>query len=86
MAFLPGFLQVASMLMIESINYLVITVSDTVLDIAKDFTALMVISAFDDIFGALEGGNEIAKDVINDSEYEKIFMIETTTSKDAKEH
>ena len=71
------------MFVITGINYLVITVSDTVLDIAKDFTALMIISYFDDIFGALEGGNELAKDVINDLEYEKIFTIETTTSKDA---
>ena len=73
------------MALISLINYLVIAQSGTVIDIAKDFTALMIIADFDDIFG---GGmdKEIAKIVCLDEDdiYEKIFMIETTTSNDAE--
>ena len=80
MAFLPGFLQFLSMLLITAINYLVIMISTDVLEIAKDFTALMVISSFDDIFGSFEGRNEVAKQILTDPDYEKLFTIETTTS------
>ena len=52
MAFATGFLQVIAMVLISLINYAVIAASGTVLDIAKDFTALMIIADFDDIFGA----------------------------------
>ena len=85
MAFTSGFLQVFSMALISVINYLVINQSTKVIDIAKDFTALMIIADFDDIFG---GGmdQEKAKTVCLDEEgiYKKIFTIETTTSKDAE--
>ena len=73
------------MALISVINYLVINQSTKVIDIAKDFTALMIIADFDDIFG---GGmdQEKAKTVCLDEEgiYKKIFTIETTTSKDAE--
>ena len=85
MAFMSGFLQVFSMALISLINYLVIAQSETVIDIAKDFIALMIIADFDDIFG---GGmdKEKAKIVCLDEDgiYGKIFIIETTTSKDAE--
>lgn len=51
-AFLTGLLQVIAMVAITLVNYLVITISTNVIDIAKDFTALMVIADFDDIFGS----------------------------------
>lgn len=50
-AFLTGYLQVLAMVCITLVNYLVITISTNVIDIAKDFTALMIIADFDDIFG-----------------------------------
>ena len=50
-AFLTGLMQVLAMLCIAVVNYLVITISSNVIDIAKDFTALMVIAEFDDYFG-----------------------------------
>ena len=49
-AFLAGFLQVFTMVMITVINYFVIFTSQTVIDVAKDFTALIIIADFDDIF------------------------------------
>ena len=52
MAFTSGFLQVTAMVLISLINYAVIATSNSVIDVAKDFTALMIIADFDDIFGA----------------------------------
>ena len=52
MAFATGFLQVSAIVGISIINYSVIANSNSVLDIAKDFTALMIIAEFDDIFAA----------------------------------
>ena len=40
------------MVLISLINYSVIAASESVLDVAKDFTALMIIAEFDDIFAA----------------------------------
>ena len=70
------------MILITVINYMVITISESVIDVAKDFTALMIIAEFDNIFGHL-GGKEKSIDIINESEYEHMFIIEVTTSKDA---
>ena len=39
--------------MIAIINYIVISSSESIIDIAKDFIALMVIADFDNIFGSL---------------------------------
>ena len=83
LAFSSGLLQVISMVGITLINYLVITINDNILDIAKDFTALMIIGSFDDIFGKVTG-KELAKDVLTDPAYQELFKIETTTSVDAK--
>ena len=51
-AFLTGLLQVIAMLLITLSNYLVITIEDNILEIAKDFTALMIIAKFSDYFPA----------------------------------
>jgi len=50
-AFLTGLMQVLAMVCITIVNYFVIMISNNVIDIAKDFTALMIIADFDDIFG-----------------------------------
>ena len=49
LAFLPGFLQVIAMVVITLINFVVIMISTSIIDIAKDFTALLIISDFDNI-------------------------------------
>lgn len=85
MAFAAGLLQVGAMILISIINFLVIASSDSVLDVAKDFTALAIIADFDDIFA--EGlTEEKAKDVCENEDgiYDDIFRIETTTSIDAR--
>ena len=59
-------------------------ISEDVLEIAKDFTALMIIGHFDNIFGAFTTSDEVAKQILTEPEYEKLFTIETTTSFDAE--
>ena len=55
-AFMAGFAQVMVMFLITIINYMVISISDDVITVAKDFTALMIVADFDDIFGSLSNG------------------------------
>ena len=59
-------------------------ISEDVLEIAKDFTALMIIGHFDNIFGAFATSHEVAKQILTEPEYEKLFTIETTSSFDAE--
>lgn len=81
-AFLAGLLQVLAMLLITVINYAVITIEKSVIDVAKDFTALYVVAEFDNYF-SFSSGSELPKDICTSSDYEQIFLIETTTSLDA---
>ena len=58
------------MFLIALANYMVITISDTVIDIAKDFTALLIIADFDDIFVGASGissGSDFAQDIVDES-------------------
>lgn len=85
LAFLTGFLQVIAMFTISLINFAVIANSDSVLDIAKDFTALSIIADFDDFFS--EGLiHEKAAEVCENADgiYDGLFKIETTTSRKAR--
>ena len=85
LAFLPGYLQVVAMMTITLINFFVIMISPNILDIAKDFTALMIIADFDNIFGWFEGNDELPKKIINKKEYEKLlFTVEKTSSNKAR--
>jgi len=65
------------------INYAVILQSRTVLDLAKDFVALMIISEFDNMF-AKYSEQMIVKDILDEhrADYKDLFKIETTTSTD----
>ena len=71
--------------MVTCVNYLVIEISPTVLDVAKDFTALMIIAEFDDIFSNMSNKDDKAREICtNDGgTYDLLFRIETTTSIDA---
>ena len=62
-----------------------IVTSTSVLDLAKDFTALMIISEFDNQFARFSR-EKIALEAVTDPKgtYENLLMIETTTSEEAK--
>lgn len=61
-AFLAGFLQVIAMVLITDINYAVITIESSVIDVAKDFTALYVVAEFDNFF-SFSSGSELPKEI-----------------------
>ena len=72
------------MFLVALINYFVVTVSDNVLDIAKDFTALLIISEFDDYLANLTTTYQrLSEPVLEAKEYEGLLKIETTTSTSA---
>ena len=69
--------------MITLLNYYVIIAqSFTVLEIAKDFIALMVISEFDNFFYEEHSKDQVAKKLIleKDDIYGELFKVQTTTS------
>ena len=88
LAWLSGFLQVCAMLCVAIVNYFVITISDNVLDLAKDFTALIVIGEFDDFMSkaidTYANQDEIALECVDDAAYDDLLMIDVTTSTSAK--
>lgn len=88
LAYLAGFLQVSSTIVIGLINYSVICISDDVLTLAKDFLALIVISQFDDFFAQATEiytrNPEISVDVVSEAAYIDLVRIEVTTSTNAK--
>ena len=87
LAWMSGFLQVTAMILVAGINYIVITVSDNVLDVAKDFTALLIIADFDDLLSTITetyaGSDEPALDALSSADYENLLMIDVTTSANA---
>ena len=67
------------------VNYAVILQSKEVLDLAKDFAALMIIADFDNIF-AKSSKDTLVMEILNSENrdaYKDLFKIETTTSLDA---
>lgn len=89
LAWLAGLMQMAAMVCIAVVNYFVVTISDDVLTLAKDFTALLIIAEFDDLMGAATStyavDDELAADVVanSDGAYDDLLRIEVTTSSDA---
>ena len=71
------------MFLITIINYMVITIEEDVISVAKDFTALLIVADFDDIFAMMGGGSERAIKIIEEQIYRPLFLREVTTSKDA---
>ena len=85
LAFAVGFCQVFSTILTSLVCYFVIVTSTSVLDLAKDFTALMIISEFDNQFARFSR-EKIALEAVMDRDgtFKDLFMIETTTSEEAK--
>ena len=79
-AFLSGLMQVTVMVLIAICNYAVITISPNIMELAKDFTALSVISYFDRFLGNLRGFQDITLEILTKHQYRNLFKIETTTS------
>ena len=82
LAYMSGLFQVISGVLIAIVNYNVIFASLDVLDLAKDFTALMILVTIDNEFASLSQQKNI-KSALEDPEYADIFKVQTTTSVDA---
>jgi len=61
LAYMSGLLQLVAMILITICSYLVISIETRTLEITKNFFALMIVSDFDDIFGALQ--RELPKEI-----------------------
>ena len=72
-------------MVITIVNYLVILQASDALDLAKDYTALMVIANFDDIYYAASKLT-LLKNIleVHADDYVELFQIETTSSLDAR--
>ena len=84
LAYFIGLCQVFSTSLTTIVCYFVIVSSESVLDLAKDFTALMIISEFDNQFARFSR-EKIATDAVIDQygTYEMLLKIETTSSEEA---
>ena len=74
LAYMSGLLQVISGVLIAFVNYNVIFASPDVLDLAKDFTALIIIADIDNEFASLSKQDDI-KSVLEDAEYGHTFKV-----------
>ena len=87
-AFLSSFAQAWIVILVTALNYIVIiALSSTVLDIAKDFLALAVIAEFDNFFyNEHKVASSIPKEILENKDEEKyrdLFEIRNTQSNEA---
>ena len=88
-AWLSGLMQMTAVVWVAIVNYFVITISEDVLTLAKDFTALLFIADFDDLMSSAISTyakiGEISDDIVEnkDGAYDELLMIEVTTSSEA---
>ena len=85
-AFLAGFCQATTIMVVTFLNYFTIIDATTVIDIVMNFLALAVIAELDDMFFAVHGSKEIGVEMVKneDGQYDELYTIETTTSDDAE--
>lgn len=82
-AFLAGFLQTVTVVLVELVNLIAILHQDEIIDLVMDFMALVIISAFGNYFYAAVNEHEY-KDIITQRDFENYLIVQTTTSSDAK--
>ena len=84
LAYMSGLGQVIITMLVTCINYFIIIFSADIIEMVKDFLAIKVISELDDYFFFEHRQDEVAKQLIINPDYEGIYKIETTTSRDAR--
>ena len=79
-----GLLQTIMIVLVTMLNYLVIVLSPSTIDVAKDFLAMMIISDFDNYFFEEHHSHELSKSIIlnKDDKYLDLFTVMRTTSID----
>ena len=83
-AFLSGFLQINMVIGVEIVNFLAVLDQSTFSDIVMNFTALVIISEFDDFFYSTFDDSDLKNVCSNtDSAYQNLLIIRRTSSSDA---
>ena len=83
LAYASGLGQVIITMIVTIINYFIIIFTGDIIEMVKDFLAVKVISELDDYFFFEHRQDEVAKQLIVNEDYAKIYNIETTTSRRA---
>ena len=73
-AFLSGFLQALTVVVVESVNFMAILTNFEIIEIVMDFLALIVIAEFDDFFFDTVSEYDITE-VIDNKIYESFLVI-----------
>lgn len=84
-AFLAGFCQTTTIILVTMLNYYAIIANDEVIEIVMNFLALAAIAELDDFFFVSHSKAEPAKEMVlnEDGQYDDLYTIQTTTSDDA---
>ena len=78
-AFYAGLLQTTTIMYVEIVNITVILIQHSIIEIVMNFMAIVVISQFGNFFYLAFTEREW-KEVITEKKYEKLLIIQTTTS------
>lgn len=79
-AFLAGFFQATSIIIIEVVNFIVILTAETIIEVVMNFMACAVIAEFDNAFYLALGQTEF-KSILEDSSFEELYKICRTSSR-----
>ena len=86
-AFLSGFMQTIMVVGVEIVNFLAVLDQTSFSEIVMNFTALVIISEFDDFFFNAYKDEDLKDAITNDGDvYKELLMIRRTSSIDAKPH
>ena len=78
-AFLAGLLQTITIMCVEIVNISVILIQHSIIEIVMNFMAIVVISQFGNFF-YLAFVEQEWKEIITAKKYEKLLIVQTTTS------
>ena len=81
-AYLPGLLQIVMVMAVEILNLFTILTSNSISEVVKDSCAYIGIAYVDDIFFE-RVVKAINKEVLESKDYDCLWMIKRTTSKNA---
>jgi hypothetical protein len=82
-AFLAGFLQATSIIVVEIVNFVVILTTENIMEVVMNFMACAVIAVFDNAFYSALGPSEFKK-LVEDPGFEDLYKITRTSSRNAR--
>ena len=79
-AWLCGWMQSFNVIIVELVNFAALLTNFTIIEIIRNFLALVVISQFDEYFFSTVRNEPLAEIVDGDDHYEEFLKIQRTTS------